>query len=159
MNTNYYTVDEIALKLEVHSKTIRRYIYSGKISAKKIGGQWRIYQENLDEYISSTSTCCTTPSNENISQDDFCVFMDNHSFSSNSKIQLCIIVDLFIDEKKEIKEITGEIMDALNECDTDESTNRYNYVFDKSESKARFVLWGSPTFMEIVTNKLKRFEK
>ena len=63
------------------------------------------------------------------------------------------------EEKKEIKEITGEIMDALNECDNDDSTNRYNYVFDKSESKARFVLWGSPTFMEVVTNKLKKFEK
>lgn len=81
MNNPYYSVDEVANKLEVHAKTIRRYIYSGKISAKKIGGQWRIYQTDLDEYISSTTRTChhaTSNNQELISEDDFCVFMDNH---------------------------------------------------------------------------------
>jgi len=162
MNEKFYTIDEVAKKIKVHPKTIRRYIYNGKLLAKKIGGQWRIYESELDKYINSTTanSCHGSHTEEDeISQDDFCVFMDNHRSNPDSLIELCIIIDLYLNDNDEIKKVTNDILDSLNEFNSNISNNRYNYIYDNAENKARFVLWGSPSFMESVTKKLKRYER
>ena len=40
-----YTVDEVAKMLNMHSRTIRRYIEKGQLRAERIGGSWRISEE------------------------------------------------------------------------------------------------------------------
>jgi len=44
-----YTVDDIARMLNMHSRTIRRYIEKGQLRAERIGGSWRISEEALAE--------------------------------------------------------------------------------------------------------------
>ena len=44
-----YTVDDIAKMLNMHSRTIRRYIEKGQLRAERIGGSWRISEEALAE--------------------------------------------------------------------------------------------------------------
>ncbi|MEA1883876.1 MAG: helix-turn-helix domain-containing protein [Thermotogota bacterium] len=50
MNKEYYTVQQISQLLDLHEKTIQRYIREGKIKAKKVGKSWRVTKENLDEF-------------------------------------------------------------------------------------------------------------
>ena len=45
------TVDDVAKILCVSEKTVYRLIWSGTLKAAKIGGQWRIDVEWVDEYV------------------------------------------------------------------------------------------------------------
>lgn len=152
-----YTVDDAATLLDVSVKTIRRYIYSGKIAANKIGGQWRMSQEQIDAYfesISSANTCCQS----SIGQDDFCVFMDTEYFASDDPLQLCTIVDYYQKTSDEIVKVSEVLSRVVTEDGIKGGKAQYNYIYDEALSRARFVLWGSATFIEKAAGLLKPFE-
>jgi excisionase family DNA binding protein len=151
-----FTVDEVAELLDVSVKTIRRYIYSGKIAAKKIGGQWRITQEQIDDYLEITSSkvCCST----SIAKDDFCVFMDTDYFNSEDKLQLCTIIDFYANDTEEIVKMSEMLSRVVTEDGIHGGKAQFNYVYDESLKRARFVLWGSASFIEKAAALIKSFE-
>ena len=152
-----YTVDQVAEVLQVSIKTIRRYIYSGKIAANKIGGQWRISQDSIDAYVESFSNkaaCCS----DSPSSDDFCVFMDTNYFTSEDPLQLCTIIDFYSKEKKDITEMSMILQEVVTEDGIHGGKAQYNYIYDAPLNRARFVIWGSPTFIEKAAKLLKAFE-
>lgn len=154
MNKDYFSVDEIAEKIGVHTKTVRRYIYSGKLSATKIAGQWRITQESLDTFMDQG--CCTSTKEDGVSKDDFCIFMDTDHFASDDLIQICTIVDYFVEEQKEVEALARDVMTVVTTMDTS-GKSKFNYVYDDSEKKARFVFWGTPAFIEALMKALKKY--
>jgi len=46
-----YTVEQIANRLDMHPKTIRRYIREGNLSATKIGKQYRVNGDDLKRFL------------------------------------------------------------------------------------------------------------
>lgn len=38
----YYSIDEVAQILGIHSNTVRRLIRTGELPAEKLGRQWRV---------------------------------------------------------------------------------------------------------------------
>ena len=155
MNENYLTIDQAANKLGVHPKTIRRYINSGKISAQKISGSWRINPESLDVYIDSCeSNSCH---HEQVSKDDFCIFMDSEYFDSDDVIQVCTIVDYYVQDDR-VKELLKDVMIIVAEYSLSNNKSRFNYVYDDADSKMRLVFWGAPSYMEQVFKVMKDYE-
>ncbi len=51
MKDRVFTLKEVAEILKVSERTIFRYIHGGKLKATKIGN-WRIREEDLDEFLS-----------------------------------------------------------------------------------------------------------
>lgn len=51
MSEKYYTVKEVSDLLQVSDKTIRDLINSKEIIAFKVGREWRMTQESLNDYI------------------------------------------------------------------------------------------------------------
>ena len=49
------TIDEVAEYLHIHSLTARRLAREGAIPAFKVGRQWRIKRESLDQWIERES--------------------------------------------------------------------------------------------------------
>jgi excisionase family DNA binding protein len=45
-----YTVDQVAARLNLHAKTVRRYIRDGRLKAKRIGKEYRVTRVDLDEF-------------------------------------------------------------------------------------------------------------
>jgi excisionase family DNA binding protein len=155
-----YTVDEVAEILEVSVKTVRRYIYAGKIAAAKIGGQWRINQHQLDEYVDSTSSehVCNSNCNADVSQDDFCVFMDTDYFTSDDKLHLCTIIDYYAESVDEITQLSSILLKVVTEDGIKGGKAQFNYVYDEALKRARFVLWGSAAFIHKATKLLQPYE-
>lgn len=50
MTQHLYTVEQAAGLLELHVKTIRRYIHDGRLKAKRIGKEYRITRTALEEF-------------------------------------------------------------------------------------------------------------
>src|SRR5688572_16230942 len=49
-----YTVEDAAERLDVHVKTVRRFIQQGRLPAKRIGKEYRITKAALDEFAGVT---------------------------------------------------------------------------------------------------------
>jgi len=48
----YLTADQVAEKLQLHARTVRRLLVSGELPGKKIGGkEWRVSAAALKAYI------------------------------------------------------------------------------------------------------------
>jgi excisionase family DNA binding protein len=155
-----YTVDEVAERLDVSVKTVRRYIYAGKISASKIGNQWRISEGQLEDYFAAQSSehVCTSSCHSDVSQDDFCVFMDTDYFSSEDKLQLCSIVDFYADSVDDITKMSELLSRVVTEDGVNGGKAQFNYIYDQALNRARFVLWGSATFIHKASQLLIPFE-
>ena len=50
MQETYYTVEQIAQMLQMHPKTVQRYIREGKLRAVKVGKGWRISGHDLSVF-------------------------------------------------------------------------------------------------------------
>ena len=50
MSQHFYTVEQAAGLLDLHVKTIRRYIHQGRLKARRIGKEYRITRADLDEF-------------------------------------------------------------------------------------------------------------
>ncbi len=55
------TLDEAAQRLRTTSWTVRRWIREGKLVGTKIGGEWRVDPDDLEEFIRKGKT---TPKDE-----------------------------------------------------------------------------------------------
>jgi excisionase family DNA binding protein len=154
MAIEFLTIDQVSDKLGIHPKTVRRYINSGKISAQKIGGAWRINPESLDVYLDS---CESGHGKNHISKDDFCIFMDSEYFDSEDSLQVCSIVDCYVSNEN-VKELLKEVMSVVAEHSLDNKKSRFNYVYDEVDSKIRLVFWGTPSFMYSIMSIVKEYE-
>lgn len=47
----HYTVDEIASSLRLDKETVRRYIRIGKLSAIKVGREYRVPSKDLNDFM------------------------------------------------------------------------------------------------------------
>lgn len=148
----YLTIEETANRLGVSQKTIRRYINNGKVSAQKVGGIWRIFEESIQDYVSSC------PTNKSASKDDFCVFMDSEYFESDDLLQVCTIIDYYVDEKQAVN-LVKDIMEVVVNESLNSKTSRFNYIFDDTEHKMRLVFWGVPSYVEKVIKVVKPYER
>jgi len=54
MSTQLYTADEVAGLLNLHVKTIRRYVRDGRLKARRIGKEYRIARADLDDFAGET---------------------------------------------------------------------------------------------------------
>ena len=54
MSPHLYTVDQVAERLNLHAKTVRRYIREGRLKAKRIGKEYRVTRIDLDEFAGSS---------------------------------------------------------------------------------------------------------
>lgn len=50
MEQRYYSVDQVAELLGLHVKTVRGYIRDGRLAATRIGKQYRVRREDLEEF-------------------------------------------------------------------------------------------------------------
>jgi len=53
MKETYHTVEQIAQMLQMHPKTVQRYIREGKLRAVKVGKGWRVSGHDLSVFTES----------------------------------------------------------------------------------------------------------
>jgi excisionase family DNA binding protein len=58
---NLYSVEDVAKRLGLHVRTVRGYLRSGRLKGVRIGKQYRISRENLEELTGQSSLANPEP--------------------------------------------------------------------------------------------------
>lgn len=51
LKITFYDIKQVAKILGISTRTVHTYIKDEKIKAKKIGGKWKIKEDDLKEYL------------------------------------------------------------------------------------------------------------
>jgi excisionase family DNA binding protein len=125
MSTQLYTADEVAGLLNLHVKTIRRYVREGRLKARRIGKEYRIARADLDDFAGETR-----PS-------DAPVARTRHVIASS-------IVDVDVISPDESHRITTMIMASLNSRKGEADFPRVDSIYYPEQAKLRVTITASP---------------
>lgn len=154
-----FTVDEVAEKLDVSPRTVRRYIQADAIKAIRVGGQYKVKKEDLTAYLNGERGQFRDIPKEKIKADDLCVFMDSEYYRSDAPIQICSIIDVKMKDKALATPMAQGMMALLNdERHEGDHNTKFQYIYKEKDKIARFVVWGEPRMIETVMTWIKAYE-
>lgn len=135
MSRDYYTVEQISEMLNIHPKTIQRYIREGKLRAAKIGKSWRVTGHDLS------------------------VFAEDNNDKSASEGRLTkniasSVVDISVDGKGDAIRIMNTLTAALNAKPPEYGLTSMQSQFIEHENMVRVTLWGGIRFMVVMMDTL-----
>lgn len=143
MEEKFYTIDQVANILEMHHKTIRKFIKDGKLKANKVGKQWRVSQEDLNNFMDVKS--------ENEDKDNNGIeFMLNASKNlvSIPKVNVSTVVEINGISDNEYSRLSSLLLALTNNPTSISSGSTINLKYTENENRLRVMLWGDIKFIE-----------
>ena len=132
--------------MNLHHKTIRNFINSGKLNASRMGKQWRVTQEDLDLFVQSRES-----SEQNVSSDSFTI-LKQPEILRGGRCQVSSVIDLADIAKNQYMRISNLLLAVMNGRDGDFQEASINMKYYEGEQKMRIFLWGGLKFMEEMLN-------
>ncbi len=126
MSRQLYTADDVAERLNLHVKTIRRYIRDGRLKAKRIGKEYRITRADLDEFAGSSPAV-------------------GEPVARTRQVIASSIVDVDVISPEESHRITTLIMAALNSRKGEPDSPRVDSIYYPERARLRIAITASPT--------------
>jgi len=120
--SGFYSVENAAEKLGVHTRTVLRFINQGKLKANKVGRQWRIKETDLLSLLG-----------QNIPL---------------RKIEASSVIDIPVTGESEANRIHNAFIPALNNRTRENNNHRVDFLYNSFDGYVRFTLWGSVSFMK-----------
>lgn len=145
MEEKFYTVDQIAEKLGMHHKTIRKFITEGKLRANKVGKQWRISGHDLSIFMENNSV---NISDKNEVDNEKIEFSTNDIDISNrvNKINISTVVDINEVNMDECRRISNMLLAVMNSRNSKLSNSTINIKHNQKENNLKVMLWGDIEF-------------
>lgn len=147
MEEKFYTIDQIAEMLELHHKTIRKFINEGKLRANKIGKQWRITGHDLSLFMENNNV---NIKNVNKSDDENIKFSTSSIDDKNitSKIGISTVVDLNSIDLNEYRKLSNMLLAVMNSKDNNLSNSTINIKYYPEAQNLKIMLWGGIEFIK-----------
>ena len=144
MDKILYSVKEVAEILDLHPKTVQRFIREGKLKARKIGRAWKISIDDFKEYAHAELSGAQSP------------IIDEKPLSAiNERLTVSAVIELREAGNSEAERISNTLIAVLNGKDPSWGAARYDYVYQPETGTARFILYGTPLF---ISSMLKMLE-
>ncbi|WP_105615774.1 helix-turn-helix domain-containing protein [Vallitalea okinawensis] len=149
MENKFYTVDEVAEILNIHSKTVRKYIREGKLKATKVGKQWRITGHDLSILVEGENNIM--PKDEiTMHTSDLQVISGQNA----SKASVSTVIDIQVSNQDEIDRISNTLLAVMNSKDPQYGHSTINIQFIEKSGKLRVMLWGTIYFTEALLSSI-----
>jgi excisionase family DNA binding protein len=136
-----YTIERVAELLNLHVKTVRGYVRSGRLKAKRIGKQYRITREDLQEFAGTTAIDKPVP-----------VARTRHVIAS-------AILDADVVPPEVAERISKMVMAALNTRQGEGDVPRVDVIYYPEQAKLRVTITANPqvttSLMRVVTALLE----
>ncbi|MFW2489697.1 helix-turn-helix domain-containing protein [Clostridium chromiireducens] len=145
MEEKFYTIDQIAEKLGMHHKTIRKFITEGKLRANKVGKQWRISGHDLSLFMENNNV--STSSRDEIENEkiEFST-SEVHNKSRFNKINVSTVVDINEVDMDEYMRVSNTLIAIMNSKDSKMSNSTINMKYYPKERNLKVMLWGDAEF-------------
>ena len=137
MVKDYYSVEQISDMLNIHPKTIQRYIREGKLRATKIGKSWRITGHDLSTFTEGDS--------------------DQPPASINRLkrvITASSVIDIMTDGREDAIRILNTLTASLNAKPPEYGRSSMQSQYIEREDMVRVTLWGEIRFMAIMMDTI-----
>ncbi|MFV0363005.1 MAG: helix-turn-helix domain-containing protein [Suipraeoptans sp.] len=128
MEKDYYTVEQVSELLNIHPKTIQRYIREGKLPAAKLGKSWRINGHDLSVYIESNKSSSEQPKGER-------------------SVTVSCVVDISVYGSEDARRIMNLLTSAHTVKPVEYSSTSMQSQYIEREKIVRVMLWGDIRFM------------
>jgi excisionase family DNA binding protein len=146
MTKDYYTVEQISDMLDIHPKTIQRYIREGRLRAVKIGKGWRVSGHDLSVFVESSG--------------------DEGLGSGNRPARSVIassVIDIITCGKEDAIRIMNTLTAALNAKPPEYGRSSMQSQYIEHENMVRITLWGDirlmAAMMDMVASLTEQNEK
>ncbi len=137
MIKDYYTVEQISNMLNIHPKTIQRYIREGKLRATKIGKGWRVAGHDLSAFTEGDSY--KGPASEK---------------RPVRNIIASSVIDIITDRKEDAIRIMNTLTASLNAKPSSFGQSSMQIQYIEGEGMVRVTLWGDIRFMAIMMDTI-----
>lgn len=137
MVKDYYTVEQISDMLDIHPKTIQRYIREGRLRATKIGKSWRVTGHDLSVFAESNR---------------------DERFGSENRPERSVIASSVIDivayGREDAIRIMNTLTAALNAKPPEYGQSSMQSQYIERENMVRIMLWGDIRFMAVMMDTI-----
>ena len=142
----FYSVEEISEMLQIHSKTIQRYIREGKIIASKFGKSWRVAAHDLSLFI-----------------EDAKIHIGGDKPSSKDEVGLDIsgstVIDIPVSSSYEVDRITSQVNAAMNSKPIEYGKSSVSVQYIESEKIVRVMIWGKIGLLKVVLDMISNLAR
>lgn len=133
MNKDYYTVEQVSKILDLHPKTVQRYIREGKLNASKVGKGWRINGHDLSIFIEGDS-------NKELNTEKQLV----RSALASS------VIDIMVCGKEDAIHIMNTITGVMNSKPPEYGYSSMQSQYIEGENMIRITIWGNVRFVALM---------
>lgn len=141
MIEKYFTVEQVSVMLNMHPKTIQRYIREGKLRAIKIGKGWRVTGHDLSVFTEKEETAVS--SNNAMKKT-----------TGEDRVRVSSVIDIRVDDMEDAVRINNALTAVLNSKPPEYGLSSMHTQYLEHESKVRITLWGGIHFMEAIIGSI-----
>jgi excisionase family DNA binding protein len=141
MTERYYTVEKISEMLNMHPKTIQRYIREGKLPASKVGKGWRINGHDLSVFIEAN-------------KGDRSLRGPGEAHSLEDRVTVSAVADIVVHDKNEAIRIINTLSATMNAKPPEIGRSSMHTQHIIEENKVRITLWGGIRFMDVMISAI-----
>ncbi len=142
----FYSVEEISEMLQIHSKTIQRYIREGKIIASKFGKSWRVAAHDLSLFI-----------------EDAKIYIGGDKPSSKDEVGLDIsgstVIDIPVSSSYEVDRITSQVNAAMNSKPIEYGKSSVSVQYIEPEKIVRVMIWGKIGLLKVMLDMISNLAR
>lgn len=135
MSIKLYSITELAKILDLHPKTILRFIHEGKLHAKKIGRTWKVNEDDLKIFCHG-ELADNKPQKPKV----------DYSLLAN-RISVSTVIEISEQNSEEASRISNSILAMLNSERDSDGNSRFDFFYYPEIEKSKYVFYGSPQFM------------
>lgn len=135
MNKDYLTVEQISEMLNIHQKTIQRYIREGKLRAIKVGKSWRISGYDLSIFLESAD-------------------VRSNDSKTERTILASSVIDITTNGAEDAIRIMNLLTSALNAKPSEFLKTSMQSQYIERENIVRVMLWGDIRFMSAIVDMI-----
>ncbi len=135
MTAKLYAINELSIILNLHPKTILRFIKEGKIKANKIGRTWRVTEDELKSFCHGELATHDVP----VLKPDYDTLHD--------RITISAVIEIKEQNSEEASRISNMFMAVLNSETDPNNRSRFDFFYYPEIEKAKYVFYGSADFV------------
>ncbi len=144
MERYLYSVEKVAELLDVHKKTVLRYIKEGKLQANKVGGRWRIHGNDLSSFVGA---------GDNPEKSIAPVQKTKTEITPEPWVSTVVHAENII--REESIRISNTLIAIANSSSEQNNRCRIDAVYFEEELKIQILIWGTLDFTSQILKMLE----